>query len=202
MSCDRRCAGILDSGPVVREAEASARSLGIWCWPILSGHDSHGVGMVPRYVGAAAEGGLEAECGGQDRPGHRHDAGARRAAGLRADRRRAGDGTGHGAGAGSMAAASMSLSHMRTTSGRIGHFAEMATARGPGVDALRERAVAAGGRGLGRRRRALRHQPVLHRHTAGKAPSPSSSTSRPAAWRQGKMRVAHNKGDRVAPRAT
>ena len=28
----------------------------------LSGHDSHGVGMVPRYVDAVLEGGLDAQC--------------------------------------------------------------------------------------------------------------------------------------------
>ena len=55
---------------------------------------------------------------------------------------------------------------------------------GPGVDALRQRAVAAGGGAMGRRRRPLRHQPVLHRRAAGRAPSPSCSTSPPAAWRR------------------
>ena len=87
---------------------------------------------------------------------------------------------------------------MRTTSGRIGHFAEMATAQGlvsmHFVNVLSRPVVAPWGGGDGR----FGTNPCcIGVPLAGAEPFLLDfATSRVA---QGKMRVAHNKGERVAP---
>src|SRR4051794_28027623 len=51
-----RCAGILQAaGSTAEEARLVADNLVL---ANLGGHDSHGVGMIPRYVDAVLEGGL------------------------------------------------------------------------------------------------------------------------------------------------
>ena len=66
----------------------------------LRGHDSHGVGMVPRYVDAVLEGGLAVNAHVQIAPGQRRAADARRRPGLRPGHRPGGDGARRRAGEG------------------------------------------------------------------------------------------------------
>lgn len=162
----------------------------------LSGHDSHGVGMVPRYVEAVAEGGLVPNAAMQVML----DTGAMltvdgccgygqvvgvQAMALAIERARQ-----HGSCILSLAQAH----HL----GRIGHFAEMATAQGlvsmHFVNVLSRPVVAPWGGGDGR----FGTNPCC----IG-IPLPDAdpfildfATSRVA---QGKMRVAHNQGQRVEP---
>ncbi|VWX58305.1 Hydroxycarboxylate dehydrogenase B [Burkholderiales bacterium 8X] len=162
----------------------------------LSGHDSHGVGMVPRYVEAVAEGGLVPNASARavldigtmvsmdGQRGYGQVVGAHAMA-LGIERARQ-----HGSCILSLAQAH----HL----GRIGHFAEMATAAGlvsmHFVNVLSRPVVAPWGGGDGR----FGTNPCcigvpLH----GAEPFVLDfATSRVA---QGKMRVAHNKGQRVAP---
>ncbi|WP_431274066.1 malate/lactate/ureidoglycolate dehydrogenase [Variovorax ureilyticus] len=160
----------------------------------LSGHDSHGVGMVPRYVDAVAEGGLKPNAAVQVKL----DAGAMLAL----------DGQ-HGYGQ-IVGVQAMELGIARAKQngscivslaeshhlGRIGHFAEMATAQGlvsmHFVNVLSRPVVAPWGGGDGR----FGTNPCcIGVPLAGAAPFILDfATSRVA---QGKMRVAHNKGERV-----
>lgn len=162
----------------------------------LSGHDSHGVGMVPRYVEAVAEGGLVPNASMRVNL----DTGAM----LTVDGCR---GYGQVVGVQAMALAierarqhgscilSLAQAHHL---GRIGHFAEMATAQGlvsmHFVNVLSRPVVAPWGGGDGR----FGTNPCC----IG-IPLPDAepfildfATSRVA---QGKMRVAHNQGQRVEP---
>jgi len=162
----------------------------------LSGHDSHGVGMLPRYVDAVGEGGLT--------PGAsveiRLDAGAM----LALDGR-------HGYGQ-IVGAQAMELGVARAKAhgccvmtlagthhlGRIGHFAEIATAEGlvsmHFVNVLSRPVVAPWGGGDGR----FGTNPCcIGIPLAGADPFILDfATSRVA---QGKMRVAHNRGERAPP---
>jgi hydroxycarboxylate dehydrogenase B len=160
----------------------------------LSGHDSHGVGMVPRYVDAVLEGGLTPNA----RAEVKLDAGAL----LALDGRR-----GYGQVVGEQA---MSLAIQRAKAlgscivtladshhlGRIGHFAEMATARGlvsiHFVNVLSRPVVAPWGGADGR----FGTNPCcIGIPLGGREPFVLDfATSRVA---QGKMRVAHNEGRRV-----
>ena len=164
----------------------------------LSGHDSHGVGMVPRYVDAVLEGGLipntsvkvNLDTGtllgldGQHGYGQTVGAEATRMGIERAKQ--------HGS-------CIVALGHAHHL-GRIGHFAEMAVAEGlvsiHFVNVLSRPVVAAWGGGDGRYgtnpccigvpvgvRADNKHPFIL-----------DFATSRVA---QGKMRVAHNKGEQV-----
>lgn len=162
----------------------------------LSGHDSHGVGMVPRYVDAVLEGGLRPNAGAKVIL----DAGAM----LGMDGQR---GYGQVVGEQAMALAieraqaqgscvlSLANSHHL---GRIGHFAEMAVARGlvsiHFVNVLSRPVVAPWGGGDGR----FGTNPFcVGVPLAGREPFVLDfATSRVA---QGKMRVAHNEGRRVEP---
>jgi uncharacterized oxidoreductase len=166
----------------------------------LSGHDSHGVGMVPRYIEAILEGGL--------RPNTSMtvtlDAGAL----LALDGQR-GYGQIVGVQAMELAIARalaqgsciFTLAHAHHL-GRIGHFAEMAVAQGlvalHFVNVLSRPVVAAWGGGDGR----FGTNPCcigVPLGSGGVRAEPfilDFATSRVA---QGKMRVAHNKGERVAP---
>jgi uncharacterized oxidoreductase len=162
----------------------------------LSGHDSHGVGMVPRYVDAVLEGGLKPNAAAKVQL----DAGSL----LTVDGQR-----GYGQVVGEQATRLAIERAQKTGScilalsnahhlGRIGHFAEMAVAEGlvslHFVNVLSRPVVAPWGGGDGR----FGTNPFC----AG-IPLPGRepfvldfATSRVA---QGKMRVAHNEGRRVEP---
>jgi len=162
----------------------------------LSGHDSHGVGMVPRYVDAVAEGGLQPNTsmrvqldGGSlltldGQRGYGQIVGVQ-AMELGMARARA-----HGS-------CIMTLGQAHHL-GRIGHFAEMAVAQGlvsmHFVNVLSRPVVAPWGGGDGR----FGTNPCcIGIPLAGAEPFVLDfATSRVA---QGKMRVAHNKGERVSP---
>lgn len=160
----------------------------------LSGHDSHGVGMVPRYVDAVAEGGLVPNAAVQVNL----DAGSL----MAMDGQR-----GYGQIVG-VQAMQLGIARARETGsciftlahahhlGRIGHFAEMAVAQGlvslHFVNVLSRPVVAPWGGGDGR----FGTNPCcIGVPLAGEEPFVLDfATSRVA---QGKMRVAHNKGERV-----
>ena len=162
----------------------------------LSGHDSHGVGMVPRYVDAVAEGGLKPNASAQvmadigtllalDGQG-----GYGQIVGVQAMEMGIARAKQHGS-------CIFTLAHAHHL-GRIGHFAEMATAQGlvalHFVNVLSRPVVAPWGGGDGR----FGTNPCcIGVPLAGAAPFVLDfATSRVA---QGKMRVAHNKGERVPP---
>ncbi len=160
----------------------------------LSGHDSHGVGMVPRYVDAVLEGGLIPNTGvkvlvdtgallnldGQQ--GYGQITGTQAMA-LGIERARQ-----HGS-----CIVSLARSHHL---GRIGHFAEMAVAQGlvslHFVNVISRPVVAPFGGGDGR----FGTNPCcIGIPMKGREPFVLDfATSRVA---QGKMRVAHNKGQQV-----
>ena len=162
----------------------------------LSGHDSHGVGMLPRYIDAVAEGGLHPNAAvrinldigtmlsldGQH--GYGQVVGVQ-AMELGIERARR-----HGS-------CILTLAHAHHL-GRIGHFAEMATSHGlvsmHFVNVLSRPVVAPWGGGDGR----FGTNPCcIGIPLAGAEPFVLDyATSRVA---QGKMRVAHNKGERVPP---
>lgn len=187
-----QCARIFTAnGSTPAEAEQVAANLVL---ANLSGHDSHGVGMVPRYVDAVAEGGLKPNAAvkvtmdigsmlaldGQHGYGQIVGVQAMELAITRAQQ--------HGS-------CIMALAHAHHL-GRIGHFAEMATAQGlvslHFVNVLTRPVVAPWGGGDGR----FGTNPCcIGIPLAGAEPFLLDfATSRVA---QGKMRVAHNKGERV-----
>jgi uncharacterized oxidoreductase len=160
----------------------------------LSGHDSHGVGMLPRYVEAVLEGGLTPNAGVKTvldtgalltldgQRGYGQVVGEQAMA-LGMDRAQA-----HGS-------CIMSLGNAHHL-GRIGHFAEMAVARNlvslHFVNVLSRPVVAPFGGADGR----YGTNPCcIGVPLKGRAPFVLDfATSRVA---QGKMRVAHNEGRRV-----
>jgi uncharacterized oxidoreductase len=162
----------------------------------LSGHDSHGVGMLPRYVDAVLEGGLKPNTGVKVVL----DTGSL----LTLDGQR---GYGQIVGAQAMAlgmeraktygSCIMTLANAHHL-GRIGHFAEMAVAQGlvslHFVNVLSRPVVAPFGGADGR----YGTNPCcIGVPLAGRDPFVLDfATSRVA---QGKMRVAHNEGRRVEP---
>lgn len=163
----------------------------------LSGHDSHGVGMVPRYVDAALEsGGLQINTAAKINL----DIGTM----LTLDGQRGfGQVVGEQAMHLGMQRAKQHGSCIMTLAnahhlGRIGHFAEMAVAQGlvsmHFVNVLARPAVAPWGGADGR----FGTNPVcIGVPLKGREPFVLDfATSRQA---QGKMRVAYNKGERVAP---
>jgi uncharacterized oxidoreductase len=189
-----RCAAILQAaGSSAEEARRVAANLVL---ANLSGHDSHGVGMVPRYVDAVLEGGLIPNTGASVTL----DAGSL----IAMDGRR-----GYGQIVGEDA---MTLGMARTKAtgscivalanahhlGRIGHFAEMAVAQGlvsfHFVNVLSRPVVAPWSGSDGR----YGTNPCcIGVPLAGREPFVLDfATSRVA---QGKMRVAHNEGRSVAP---
>lgn len=162
----------------------------------LSGHDSHGVGMVPRYIDAVLEGGLKPNTG----IAVKLDAGSL----LAIDGQR-----GYGQVVGEQAMQLAMARALETGScvmalanahhlGRIGHFAEMAVERGlvslHFVNVQSRPVVAPFGGGDGR----YGTNPFCAGiPLAGRAPFVLDfATSRVA---QGKMRVAHNEGRQVEP---
>lgn len=162
----------------------------------LSGHDSHGVGMVPRYVDAVAEGGLKPnasvkinlDAGAMLSLDGQHGYG--QIVGVQAMDLGIARAKQHGS-------CIVSLAHAHHL-GRIGHFAEMATAQGlvamHFVNVLSRPVVAPWGGGDGR----FGTNPCcIGVPLAGAEPFILDfATSRVA---QGKMRVAYNKGERVPP---
>ncbi|MEO7401227.1 MAG: malate/lactate/ureidoglycolate dehydrogenase, partial [Polaromonas sp.] len=162
----------------------------------LSGHDSHGVGMLPRYVDAVLEGGLKPNHGVRvvldtgslltldGQRGYGQIVGEQ-AMTLGMDRARA-----HGS-------CIMTLGNAHHL-GRIGHFAEMAVARGlvslHFVNVLSRPVVAPFGGADGR----YGTNPCcIGVPLKGREPFVLDfATSRVA---QGKMRVAHNEGRRAEP---
>jgi uncharacterized oxidoreductase len=161
----------------------------------LSGHDSHGVGMVPRYVDAVLEGGLSPNTGVKilldtgvllSLDGQR---GYGQITGLQAMEMGLHRAKQHG----SCIVALANSHHL----GRIGHFAEMAVAQGlvsiHFVNTLSRPVVAPYGGCDGR----FGTNPCcIGIPLQGREPFVLDfATSRVA---QGKMRVAHNKGERVA----
>jgi hydroxycarboxylate dehydrogenase B len=162
----------------------------------LSGHDSHGIGMIPRYVESKLEGGLQPNAAAKVTM----DAGSM----LALDGQH---GYGQVVGAQAMELAMaraaetgsciMALSHAHHL-GRIGHFAEMAVARGlvaiHFVNVLSRPVVAPWGGSDGR----FGTNPCcIGIPLKGREPFVLDfATSRVA---QGKMRVAHNEGRKVPP---
>ena len=162
----------------------------------LSGHDSHGVGMLPRYVDAVLEGGLKPNTGVRvlldsgsllsldGQRGYGQIVGAQ-AMGLGIERAKT-----HGS-------CIMTLGNAHHL-GRIGHFAEMAVAQGlvslHFVNVLSRPVVAPFGGADGR----YGTNPCcIGVPLQGRDPFVLDfATSRVA---QGKMRVAYNEGRRAAP---
>jgi hydroxycarboxylate dehydrogenase B len=187
-------AGILSAaGSSAEEARTVAENLVL---ANLSGHDSHGVGMVPRYVDAVLEGGLKPNAGAK----LTLDGGAL----LALDGQRGyGQVVGEQAMAQAMARAKslgtcvMALANAHHL-GRIGHFAEMATQQGlvaiHFVNVLSRPTVAPWGGADGR----FGTNPCcVGIPLAGREPFLLDfATSRVA---QGKMRVAHNEHRQVEP---
>ena len=160
----------------------------------LSGHDSHGVGMAPRYIDAVLEGGLQPNTGIKVLL----DTGPM----LSLDGQRGyGQITGEQAmlmgieRAKQFGVCTFALGHSHHL-GRIGHFAEMAVAQGlvsmHFVNVLSRPVVAPFGGGDGR----FGTNPCCIGIPMGSAPPfvLDYATSRVA---QGKMRVAYNKGEAV-----
>src|SRR6185369_2244609 len=186
-------AGILvAAGSSAQEARTVADNLVL---ANLSGHDSHGVGMIPGYVDAVLEGGLKPNTDAKVNL----DAGAL----LALDGQRGyGQVVGEQAMTLAMARAKelgsciMTLAHAHHL-GRIGHFAEMAVGRGlvaiHFVNVLSRPTVAPWGGGDGR----FGTNPCcIGVPLQGREPFLLDfATSRVA---QGKMRVAHNEHRRVA----
>jgi uncharacterized oxidoreductase len=187
-----QCAAVLvGAGSTPAEAAQVAANLVL---ANLSGHDSHGVGMVPRYVDAVLEGGLVPNSSAKVQL----DAGSL----LTLDGQR---GYGQIVGVQAMEMAIrraqelgsciMALGNSHHL-GRIGHFAEMALAQGlvsiHFVNVLSRPVVAPWGGGDGR----FGTNPCcIGVPLAGREPFVLDfATSRVA---QGKMRVAHNEGRKV-----
>ncbi len=184
---------LIAAGSAAEEAAVVAANLVL---ANLSGHDSHGVGMLPRYVDAVLEGGLHPNTGVKVVL----DTGAL----LTLDGQR---GYGQIVGAQAMAlgmerakthgSCVMTLANAHHL-GRIGHFAEMAVAQGlvslHFVNVLSRPVVAPFGGADGR----YGTNPCcIGVPLAGRDPFVLDfATSRVA---QGKMRVAHNEGRRVEP---
>jgi uncharacterized oxidoreductase len=186
--------GILTAaGSAPQEAQTVADNLVL---ANLSGHDSHGVGMVPRYVEAVLEGGLKPNAG----VAVQFDGGSLLALdGQRGYGQVVGEqamtlALGRAQETGSCVMALANAHHL----GRIGHFAEMAVERGlvsiHFVNVQSRPVVAPWGGGDGR----YGTNPFcVGIPLAGRPPFVLDfATSRVA---QGKMRVAHNEGRQVEP---
>ena len=182
---------LIASGSSEQEAEAVATNL---VMANLSGHDSHGVGMLPRYVDAVLDGGLKANASVQTVL----DIGSM----LTLDGQR---GYGQVIGAQAMAlgmarakshgSCIMALANSHHL-GRIGHFAEMAVAQGlvsmHFVNVISRPVVAPWGGADGR----FGTNPCcIGVPLKGQAPFLLDFATSGVA--QGKMRVAHNQGKSV-----
>lgn len=184
---------VLAGGSSEREARLVAGAL---VGANLRGHDSHGVGMMPRYVEALREGGLKVN----QSPRINFDGGA-----LIAVDGQSGYGQVIGEDATAMAiertrqmgCCIMGLGNVHHL-GRIGQWAEQATAAGfvslHFVNVLSRPIVAAWGGGDGR----MGTNPCCIGIPVPDAP-PIVLDFATSVVAQGKMRVAHNKGETVPP---
>jgi hydroxycarboxylate dehydrogenase B len=160
----------------------------------LSGHDSHGVGMMPRYVEALLEGGLHAN----RKPEVKVDAGA-----LLVLDGRAGYGQSIGREAISMAIARAKQHGTSITAlgnshhlGRIGHWAEMAVAEGlVSMHFVNVRSFVRVAPFGGADRRFGTNPVCIGIPLPGEAPFVLDMAT--SAVAQGKLRVAHNKRARI-----
>src|SRR2546429_6205215 len=162
----------------------------------LTGHDSHGVGMIPRYIDALLEGGLEA---------NRHPAATLDAGALLALDGRKGYGQAIGLEAMRMAierarqhgCCVMALGNTHHL-GRIGHWAELAVQEGlvsiHFVNVISHARVAPHG---GRDARFGTNPCCIGIPLPGEPPFILDYAT--SAVAQGKMRVAHNKGEKMPP---
>jgi uncharacterized oxidoreductase len=189
-----QCASVLvAAGSSAQEAEKVAANL---VMANLSGHDSHGVGMLPRYVDAVLEGGLTPNASVQTvlDAGSLLSLNGQRGYGQVIGEQAMALGMARAKAHGSCIVALAESHHL----GRIGHFAEMAVAEGlvslHFVNVKSRAVVAPWGGSDGRFGTnpccigiPLKDQPPFVLDFA---------TSRVA---QGKMRVAHNQGKAVAP---
>lgn len=189
-----QCATVfIACGSSVQEAETVANNL---VMANLSGHDSHGVGMLPRYVDAVLEGGLTPNALVQTvlDIGSMLTLNGQRGFGQVVGEQAMALGMARAKTHGSCIMALADAHHL----GRIGHFAEMAVAEGlvslHFVNVKSRPVVAAWGGTDGR----FGTNPCcIGIPLAGRAPFILDfATSRVA---QGKMRVAHNQGLEVAP---
>jgi len=187
-------AAILEAaGSSAQEAQTVAENLVL---ANLSGHDSHGVGMVPRYIDAVLEGGLKPNTS----VAVKLDSGSllaldgRRGYGQVVGEQAMRLGIARAQETGSCVMALADAHHL----GRIGHFAEMAVAQGlvsiHFVNVQSRPVVAPWGGGDGR----YGTKPFcVGVPMQGQPPFVLDfATSRVA---QGKMRVAHNEGRQVEP---
>jgi uncharacterized oxidoreductase len=178
-------------GSEAREARMVAENL---VTANVVGHDSHGIGMIPRYVGALREGGLRANRHAE----RRLDAGA-----LLAFEGHAGYGQVVGVEAieqaiararrdGACVAALANAHHL----GRIGHFAEMALAEGlVSIHFVNVRSFARVAPYGGADGRFGTNPVCIGVPLEGEPPFVLDMAT--SAVAQGKLRVAHNKGERV-----
>ena len=180
-------------GSEAREARLVAENL---VTANLLGHDSHGIGMIPRYVDALLEGGLEAN----RHPKATLDAGALLALdgckgygqtiGLESMQMAIERAKRHG----SCIMALANSHHL----GRIGHWAEMAVAEGlvsiHFVNVISHARVAPYG---GRDARFGTNPCCIGVPLPGEPPFILDYAT--SAVAQGKLRVAHNKGEKVPP---
>ena len=189
-----QCASIfIACGSSAQEAETVASNL---VMANLSGHDSHGVGMLPRYVDAVLEGGLKpnAQVKTLLDIGSMLTLDGQRGYGQVVGEQAMQLGMSRARLHGSCIMALAEAHHL----GRIGHFAEMAVAEGlvslHFVNVMSRPTVAPWGGTDGR----FGTNPCcIGVPLAGRAPFILDfATSRVA---QGKMRVAHNQGKEVAP---
>jgi hydroxycarboxylate dehydrogenase B len=181
----------LAGGSEAQEAKLVAENLVI---ANLTGHDSHGIGMMPRYVEALLEGGLhpnrkvEVKLDGGALLALDGGAGYGQSIGLQATRLAIERAKKHG-----LSITTLGNSHHL---GRIGHWAEMAVAEGlvslHFVNVISFARVAAYGGADGR----FGTNPVcIGIPLPGEAPFLLDMAT--SAVAQGKLRVAHNKGVKI-----
>jgi hydroxycarboxylate dehydrogenase B len=181
----------LAGGSKAEEAKLVAENLVI---ANLTGHDSHGIGMMPRYVEALLEGGLhpnrtvEVKLDGGALLALDGGAGYGQSIGLQATRLAIARAKKHG-----LSITTLGNSHHL---GRIGHWAEMAVAEGlvslHFVNVISFARVAAYGGADGR----FGTNPVcIGIPLPGEAPFLLDMAT--SAVAQGKLRVAHNKGVKI-----
>ena len=187
---------LIASGSSEKEAQTVASNLVL---ANLSGHDSHGVGMVPRYIGAVLEGGLKPNTSVKTLLdlGHMLTLDGQRGYGQVIGEQAMQMGIERAQKHGSCIMTLSNSHHL----GRIGHWAEMATAAGlvslHFVNVMARPAVAPWGGADGRFGTNPCCIGIPLPKSSGKEPFLLDfATSRVA---QGKMRVAYNEGHSVAP---
>jgi uncharacterized oxidoreductase len=183
----------LAGGSAAGEAKLVAENL---VMANLLGHDSHGIGMIPRYVDALLEGGLhpnrkvEIKLDGGSLVALDGRAGYGQSIGLQATELAVARAKQHGT-----CVAALANSHHL---GRIGHWAEIAVAQGlvaiHFVNVISHARVAPYG---GRDARFGTNPVCIGIPLPGEPPFLLDMAT--SAVAQGKMRVAHNKREKVAP---